>query len=110
MTAKFDFKTLGSPIEADWPVKISVPQDGGTVEIQELDVRFRLLTEEQIKALDAKDNAIKNALREAIIGFGKSETTPFTPQLLEELLAAPYAVRGLNQGYGEFSIGIAVKN
>jgi len=110
MTAKFNFKTLGSPIEADWPVKIPVPQDGGTVEIQELDVRFVLLTAEQIKALDAKDDAIKNALRAAITGFGKTEPTKFTPELLEQLLAMPFVLRALNLAYGEFSIGVAAKN
>ena len=35
MSVKFDFKTLKTGFEADWPVTVNVPQDGGTVEKQE---------------------------------------------------------------------------
>ena len=34
MSLKFDFKTLEQPFEADWPVLVPVPQDGGGVQEQ----------------------------------------------------------------------------
>lgn len=110
MAQQFDFKTLGSPIEADWPVKINVPQDGGATQVQTLVARLRLLTEQQVKDFDAQPDAINSALKAAVVGFGAAEKTTFTPELLEQMLAVPYVKRALNLAYGEFSNGISVKN
>ena len=103
---KFNFAALDAPIEADWPVTIKVPQDGGKTLEQYLTVRFRMGSEVELAKLgDGVEGSIAS-IRAVVVGFGKNEETPFTPELLEKMLAAPYVRLGLLNGYREFALGL----
>lgn len=107
---KFDFEALDHQIEADWPVKVSVPQDGGKVKVQEFSIRFRLLPDEELESLGNGVEAAKASLRLVIVGFGKGQDGELTEPLLEKMLSRAYVRSGLNTAYGEFALGIAPKN
>lgn len=108
---KFDFAALDSAIEADWPVTVPVPQDGGTVINQTLTVRFKMVSETDLAAMGDGIEGSKASLRAVIIGFGKGEDTPFSPELLDKMLAQPYVRLALNNAYRDFALGqVAAKN
>lgn len=109
MKAKFDFASLDQPFEADWPVTVNVPQDGGTVIAQEFMARFRLLDQ---AALDAvKASADGDAFPRAFwIGFGSGEDTVFTPELFHAVMQRQYTRAGLVAAYYEFVTGSPAKN
>ncbi|MDZ4374764.1 MAG: hypothetical protein U1C74_25575 [Phenylobacterium sp.] len=106
----FKFATLDSAIEADWPVTINVPQDGGKVSAQKLMVRFRLVDEEELTKNGDGLEGSKATLRQVVVGFGKSVTEPWSAELFEKMLAQPYVRLGLNNAYRDFAVGIAAKN
>lgn len=107
---KFDFGSVEKAFEADWPVAASVPQDGGQVEEQTFTVRFKLLTDEEFDAVNAHKEPAKELIRRSVVGFGKEESSPFSTELLEKMLARGYLRIALNKAYGNFSMGIAAKN
>lgn len=115
MAVKFDFKTLGQPFEADWPVRVNVPQDGGGVQVEEFTARFRILTKEdfEVIAQGAAPRLIKgdpdgyNTWRMCLVGLKDEE---LTSELMEAMMAAPYARQAIITAYQQFSQGIAVKN
>ncbi|WP_333896283.1 hypothetical protein [Brevundimonas aurantiaca] len=108
MSLKFDFKTLEQPFEADWPVIVPVPQDGGGVQDQEMTVRFRTLTPEEIETVD-KDKIDPGAakLRLAIVDV-RGET--FSAELVEKLLARGYVYMALLKAHAKFVLGQPAKN
>lgn len=108
---KFDFAALDAAIEADWPVTIPVPQDGGKVTEQTLSVRFRMVDEAELTALGEGLEGSKASLRAVVVGFGKGEDTPFSAELFEKMLAKPYVRLALNNAYRDFALGqVAAKN
>lgn len=107
MTLKFDFKTLEQPFEADWPVTVSVPQDGGTVQEQTFDVRFRTLTPEETTNVDNSGDPAAAKLRLALVDV-KGET--FSPALIEKLLGVGFVQMALLRAYSKFILGASVKN
>lgn len=117
MAVKFDFKRLGQRFEADWPVSVNVPQDGGETEAQEFTARFALLTKEDFELIPNKDGDVSgllkgdpdghNTWRRCLVGVKGEE---LTPELVEGLLAAPYVRSAIVTAYQQFSQGIAVKN
>lgn len=112
MSVKFSFKSLGQPIEADWPVTVRVPTDGGGVAEQTFEVRFRSLTKEDQAELDALPEAEqpKAKLRKVVIGLGRSEETEFSPELLEDMMASSHVFMGLLGAYTGFVLGRPAKN
>lgn len=107
MTLKFDFKTLEQPFEADWPVAVSVPQDGGTVQEQTFDVRFRTLTAEETTNVDNSADPAAAKLRLALVDV-KDET--FSPALVEKLLSVGFVQMALLRAHSKFILGSPVKN
>ena len=107
---KFDFGAMERRVEADWPVIVPVPQDGGKLQEQTLQVRFQLLDESEEKEIDAGEDAGRERIRRAVLGFAGSEQAEFTPELLEAMLNRPYVRLALNKAYAEFSVGVAPKN
>ena len=108
---KFEFAKLDAAIEADWPVKISVPQDGGGVEVQNLTVRFLMVDEAELSKLGDGLEGSKASLRKVVVGFGRDETTPFTSELLDKMLTRPFVRLALNNAYRDFCLGqVAEKN
>lgn len=109
MTAKFDFGSLEQPFEANWPVRVPVPQDGGTVEAQEFIARFRLLTADEEEA--AKQSEDPDAFHKAFwVGLGGEDKDEFTPELVARMLARPYIRRALMTAYFECVSGSPAKN
>lgn len=113
MSAKFDFKTLETGFEADWPVKVNRPKDGGQVEVREFDARFRSPTPAitaEAEAIEDIGARLKFTLKSCMIGLGKSETEALTPELFEALWADTAAMRALVVAFGEFRTGSPAKN
>lgn len=107
MALKFDFKSLEHSFEADWPVSVQVPQDGGETQEQTFDVRFRTLTPaeqaETEKAADPQGAKLRLALVDV-----KGET--FTPELVDQLLSRGWVLLGLLRAYTKFVLGQPAKN
>lgn len=110
MTVKFDFARLDQPFEADWPVLVQVPQDGGTVAEEQFMARLRMLSADELKSADKTDDPGRAVPRMAMIGFGKGEEQTFSPELLEKMMDVGYVRIALNRAYGQFSVGVAAKN
>lgn len=105
MSAKFDFKSLDTGYEADWPVSVPVPIDGGTVEMRDFMARFRTLTKAEIEALEQAEKdrdadgegakalawleTFKATIRLGFVGFGKGENETLTPELFDKLWGHP---------------------
>jgi hypothetical protein len=108
MTAKFDFNTLKTGLEADWPVTVGVPQDGGTVAKQEFTARFKTLTKDEDKAAqeDGDPDAWINAFW---LGAGKTEA-PIDAETRKLMLERSYVRQGIVAAYIQFSQGVAAKN
>lgn len=107
MSLKFDFKTLEQPFEADWPVIVPVPQDGGAVQEQEVTVRFRTLTPDENETVDKAADPGAAKLRLAIVDV-RGET--FSAELVEKLLGRGYVYMALLKGYAKFVLGQPAKN
>lgn len=107
---KFDFGSLDRPFEADWPVKVNVPQDGGTVAEETFTVRFRVLTDDEMTAVEKHKEPSKELIRQAAIGFAQDAGAEFSPALLEQMLSRGFVRLALNRAYGEFAMGSAAKN
>lgn len=114
MTVKFDFKTLDTGFAADWPVKVSVPVDGGAVETQTFMAQFRTPRPDERTELDAMTDInarLKRSLEIGFVGLGQGEETNLTAAaLLAKLWSAPNVQLALIRAYGEFQAGIAAKN
>ena len=109
MKAKFDFASLDQPFEADWPVTVNVPQDGGTVIEQTFMARFRLLDQKALDAITA--DADKDAFLAAFwIGFGPGEDTAFTPEIFSGCMQRQYVRAALVNAYYGFAAGAPAKN
>lgn len=110
MGEKFNFKRLGEPFEADWPVVVSVPQDGGTTINEEFTARFRLIPDTEMPAIIAADKDGKEVYRRCWVGFGKETNQEFTPEIFDQVLSVAYTRDALMAAYRKFAGGIAVKN
>lgn len=107
MTLKFDFKTLEQPFEADWPVTVQVPQDGGTVQEQTFDVRFRTLTPAEADEVAARPDPAESKIRKVLVDV-KGEA--FSSELVEQMIHTPWVFVGLLRAHTSFSLGEPVKN
>lgn len=107
---KFDFERLEHEIEADWPVRCNVPQDGGKVQEEIFQVRFRLHPDTELVHMGLGLTAQKESLRKCVVGFGKEETQVFTPELFDRMLNQAFIRYALISAYGDFALGIAAKN
>ncbi len=113
MGPQFNFKSLGEPFEADWPVAVSVPQDGGTAEKQEFTARFRLVRQEELTEILAEAGKDElDVYRKFFVGFGKptSEAEELTDEVFNQLVTTPFTREALLAAYRKFAQGIAVKN
>lgn len=110
MSVKFSFKGLAEPFEAIWPVTVLVPQDGGTVEEQVFNARFRMLTKEEVEAVQADTDA--DAYHKAFfVGIPAEDLDGEPFEAVQGLmLSQPYVRIALIKAYTGFQAGIAVKN
>jgi hypothetical protein len=107
---KFDFGSLDRDIEADWPVRVSVPQDGGKAQEEVFLVRFRVTSDADLISLGMGVEAAKKSLRKCIVGLAQSEGRELTDELLTKMLDRAYIRTALVTAYSEFSLGIEAKN
>lgn len=107
---KFNYAALDAPIEADWPVTVRVPMDGGETQEQRFTARFRFVPEEALLACGETVKGAKEALRMVFVGLGKDEGVPFTDELRDRMIDPPWVRLALNATYRQFVMGIEVKN
>lgn len=110
MAVKFDFGRLDQPFEADWPVTVSVPQDGGLVAEETFIARFRLFRSGAATDIVQTDPDGRELWRRFWVGFGAGEETEFTPELFAAMVDTPYVRSALLKAYQGFANGIAAKN
>jgi len=108
MTVTFKFESLDTPFEADWPVTVQVPRDGGTFEEQVFMARFRMLSVEDTTAsTEAGENA-QAFMRRYFVGLGGGET--LTDELFTKLFIAPHTQRAIFNAWAGFQAGAPAKN
>lgn len=113
MSNKFDFKTLETGFEADWPVVVSAPLDGGTFQDQTFTARFKTPTRSELAEIAAIADwqpRLKRALQIGLVGLGKDEGETLTPALFEDLWAMQNVQLALIRAYGAFQSGAPAKN
>lgn len=113
MSAKFDFKTLHTGFEADWPVEVRVPIDGGAFETQTFMARFKSLTKEEQAELDAIEDRVGKAerlLELGWLGLAASEDHELTSADRAEMLNAPNVVTAIYTAFTAFRTGIVRGN
>lgn len=99
----------------DWPVVLSMPQDGGAVQKHEIRADFLLLSQDEIDAQleqsrEGEGNADADILRRVVKRLGgiadaEGKVLDYTPDLLEKMLKRPYARSALISTYFEASAG-----
>lgn len=99
-----------------WPVRIKVPQDGGTFGVSEIALQFEQLPQEAfndlVKAADMDFNA--ELLRKTVRGWEKvceedGTPIPFSDEALEQLLSIPWARNAAAEAYMEAVSGNRAK-
>jgi len=110
MSAKFNFKTLDQPFEADWPVTVPVPQDGGEVVEVSFMARFRLLTPKRLEELSSNASDADALYRDMMPGLAASEAEPLTDDQFKEMFGRPYIRNAILSAYRDFTNGVAAKN
>lgn len=112
MSVKFDFKTLETGYEADWPVTVKIPIDGGLVEEQTFMARFRTPTPAERAELEAMDTMkrLERAMEIGFVGLAKSEDEPLTPELRARLWGEQTVQIALIRAYATFQTGTPAKN
>lgn len=104
MGAKFDFKSLGQPLEVDWPVVVQTPQDGGTFEPQTFTARFRIMGKAEADAMVAQIRAGEITdpyawINAFWVGLGRDEAETLSQDLREEMLSRPYVREAIVSAY-----------
>lgn len=114
MGAKFDFKSLGEPLEVDWPVVVQTPKDGGGFEPQTFSARFRILGKKEAEA-------VVDQVREGPpdpfawinsfwVGLGRDEAETLTAAMREEMLSRAYIREAILAAYRDCARGAPTKN
>jgi len=94
-----------------WPVKIEVPLDGGSFEVQRMTVEFKRISQSQIEKF--KDN--RELLNEVIVGWSeykdeKGTEIPFSSEELGYLVDDTTFLRAAGLAFFESLSGAPVKN
>ena len=96
-----------------WPVKVSVPRDGGGVNEYEFTGHFRVLLQQELEQVQHNDEKLINAV---LVGWEKNlcdendEPVPFDEKARARLAAIPYVKLAIIAAYWELSAGRASKN
>lgn len=98
----------------EWPVKIPVPQNGGTVEPHEISVTFQQLSDKELQG-KYKTQTKREFLLEVITNWSGVENedgspVPFSAEKLEKVLGVSYARDAIFEAYQSMILGIAEKN
>ncbi|MEW5687422.1 MAG: hypothetical protein AB1942_21100 [Pseudomonadota bacterium] len=103
---KFDFAALDAPIEAVWPVRANVPQDGGTVVVQTFNVRFVMADETELLELGRSAEGVIDTFRKVIKGVEVDGVFVDDPAFLSKVLSKAYVRIALQTAYREFCLGL----
>lgn len=98
-----------------WPVTISVPQSGGTVQKHKIEAEFDLLTQsrlQEVMAADRNDDGDAALLREVLLGWDgvadeAGQPVEFSDEARNDLVDIPYVRAALIRGYFEAASGNA---
>lgn len=103
----------------NWPVIISVPQDGGGVRQHEIDVDYVLLPQEQYDsaietAREGSGNSDIDILKRVVRRVGQiadadGNALDYTPELLDRLLSKTYVRVALINAYWDANAGKKAK-
>lgn len=101
---KFDFTRLDKPFEADWPVRVSVPKDGGGFGTETFVARLRQVPPEQVDAAIASaDFSIYSLPELYFVGLADEDGPRFTPELRRAMVASPWVRKALESAYRDFT-------
>lgn len=96
-----------------WPVKVRIPQDGGTTEIQEFEARFRIVPSSLFSDLLAQGPkaVIESVLEDwrAVTNIEKKEL-PFSPANRTAFMDYSYLLQALSEAYADAMLAGARKN
>lgn len=113
MSVKFDLNTLGKGFSAEWPVTVSVPQNGGRVQEQEFMAVFRTLTPDaqaEIDAIEDRAEKAKAAVRAVFVGLAPSEGVTLTEAMFDQMWVNDWTQLALIGAVSKFRTGVAAKN
>ena len=96
-----------------WPVRFSVPIDGGTYEEREFKATFRLVGDERRRELAPDGYPTLALLREAVVSLHDivdeaGVALAHTPELLDALLSIPFIQLGIVRSYSDALAGFPV--
>lgn len=109
MTVKFDFSSLSKGFECTWPVRVPVPQDGGSIQEQEFTAVFRKLTKEEDEAATEATNS-DNPYAWLDARFVGLVDEPLTPELRALMMRDPATRGAIITAYANFAQGVPAKN
>lgn len=95
----------------NWPVMVSVPQDGGNVMKYSFTADFNLLSGPDFQAIYNKGGNDEDLLRSVVVGFGadlqdqQGAVIPFSAENLEAVIAVPYVRGAMVNAYLDLSNG-----
>lgn len=113
MSVKFDFKSLDTGFEADWPVTVGVQKDGGVIEEQTFMARFKTPSpakQEELKAIEEPNPRLRAALKDGFVGFATSEGETLTDAMFDKMWGAQNVQLGLIRAFMAFQTGTPAKN
>jgi hypothetical protein len=111
MAAKFDFGSLDQPFEADWPVTVSEPRDGGKFVESMFTARLRQIPhDEAMAAINAEGFDALTLPRLYFVGLAPSEGFQLTDDQKEQMLGRAHVRNALDKAYQSFNTGVAAKN
>lgn len=109
MSVKFKFESLEQPFEADWPVRVMTPQDGGGFVEETFMARFRYLEADELKASSEANEDGPTFMARYFVGLGKGEGE-LTEALRQRMWARAYVREAVALAWQEFQRGALPKN
>ena len=96
-----------------WPVKVSIPQDGGGVRTYQFTGHFKVLIQQELEQVVEDDARFIDAM---LVGWGddlcdeNNEPLPYADATREKLAAITYIKNAIITAYWELAAGRAAKN
>jgi hypothetical protein len=110
-----DLKMLNADTELLiwWKVRVSVPQDGGTVRQDSFKAQFKIMGDARFAEV-AKDATPAEMLREVVVGWSdltaNGEPVPFSEDMRDRITDLPFMRSALFDAFLEARVGQRPKN
>jgi hypothetical protein len=106
---------LAKTITLDWPVRVSAPTNGGSVENHEFTGRFKILPNSEYQELMKTAKSDAEVIKQFLIGWEgltdeDGNALDFDPAIIDELCEYPFIRNAIFRAYSEACAGAAVKN